>query len=203
METHVEALTPTGQGLRAAAVASARLGARLGVCAYSGMDSIGKRVAELRKQLGLTQAGLLKEVNKLLPEDIVLSTMQRLEKDRTKDPHSSFIDALARVLGVSSDYLMNGPEGTRTMREAVHRTVTDLGTQWNSAWGPKPDEMEMERWSDRFAAYGGGTPEDAVERLREMRREVAGKAAKVPAQRVAVERKAGTMKVAESKGRKR
>lgn len=72
--------------------------------------SIGKRIAELRKQKNMSQSELAKALN-VAPSTIGMwETDQRAMKDDS-------IRQLSKYFGVSTDYLLNGYEGFQKERD--------------------------------------------------------------------------------------
>lgn len=64
------------------------------------VQTIGKRIRAAREQRGLTQAELARQIKSSI------NAMNMLEQDAIGDPHVSRIIAIARTLGVSTDYLL-------------------------------------------------------------------------------------------------
>ena len=78
------------------------------------MSELGKRIQELRKQIGLTQAQLASKI------EISHTQLTRYESKNIKPP-ADVLQRLANVFDVSIDYLVNGKKsdkGEQTIKEA-------------------------------------------------------------------------------------
>lgn len=73
------------------------------------MDTLGQRIAILRKNKGLTQEDIAKKFN------ISIQAVSKWEKD-SSSPDISIIKDLAEMLGVSTDYLLSGEEIKDTVK---------------------------------------------------------------------------------------
>ena len=98
------------------------------------MDNIGERIKQKRKELGLTQAEL---GEKLDVTDRAVSKWEQGEGD----PNLSLIPNLAKVLGVSLDYLLLG-------REEPTFSLDDMDVEKRLSYLIKNDDL------DNFVRYG-------------------------------------------------
>jgi transcriptional regulator with XRE-family HTH domain len=73
------------------------------------MNTLGQRIAILRKNKGLTQEDIAKKFN------ISIQAVSKWEKD-SSSPDISIIKDLAEMLGVSTDYLLSGEETKDTVK---------------------------------------------------------------------------------------
>ncbi len=84
-----------------------------------GKDSLGQRIARLRKQKGFTQVELASKMG------IIQSLVSDYERDRLR-PHPEMIVRFALALGVSSDEILGltktkAPNGTTKNRRLLRR----------------------------------------------------------------------------------
>jgi transcriptional regulator with XRE-family HTH domain len=77
------------------------------------MTELGKRIADLRKKEGLTQAELAKQI------DISHTQMARYELKGVQPP-ADVLKSLADIFGTSIDYIVNG-----TAQEKAQEALTD------------------------------------------------------------------------------
>jgi len=77
------------------------------------MTELGKRIADLRKKEGLTQAELAKKI------DVSHTQMARYELKGVQPPADT-LKSLADIFGTSIDYIVNG-----TAQEKAQGTLTD------------------------------------------------------------------------------
>ena len=81
---------------------------------------IGKRIAEQRKESGLTQAQLAEKIN-------VKREMINYWENGSRDIKSGNIVLLAEVLGVSIDWLLGMPNASKTTDKATKELCATLG----------------------------------------------------------------------------
>ncbi len=88
------------------------------------IEKIGDRVKKERERLGLTQDELAKKVSK----DLSLQNIGNLEQGKIKRA-PMYVNKLAKVLGVTVDYLMQGNTQQYQSNEQVHELLaTDRPT---------------------------------------------------------------------------
>lgn len=80
---------------------------------------LGRRIGALRRERGLSQAQLAAQLG------ISASAMGMYEQGR-REPSAGMLVALARELGVTTDYLLTGELTTRMDEEGYARLLTDL-----------------------------------------------------------------------------
>lgn len=79
----------------------------------SDVEKLGDRVRRLRLEKGLTQDDLARLIGKKF------LTINLIENHKTENPKADTIEALARELGTTSDYLLNGKETPETTYEPL------------------------------------------------------------------------------------
>ncbi len=77
------------------------------------MTDLGKRIQELRKQIGLTQAQLAKKIN-------ISHTQLTRYESKSVQPPADVLQRLASVFDVSIDYLVSGNKSDK-----VEQTLKD------------------------------------------------------------------------------
>ncbi len=97
------------------------------------IDSLPRRVKELREQLGLTQSELARRL------DIKPQAIQALEAGKVKRPR--FIVPLARELGVSPEFIEAGDSGRGPSIRRVYVRGSVQAGEWAEVW-----EWEKEDW---------------------------------------------------------
>lgn len=102
--------------------------------------STGRRIKILRDDLGLSQEALAEKVS---GEGVYLaqSTLSRFEQDKSPPP-SDVLAVLARVLGVSSDYLVMLSDDPSQHTEASNPRMLSLLEEASTAYGV---DREVER----------------------------------------------------------
>ena len=80
---------------------------------------LGQRIGALRRERGLSQAELARKIG------ISASAMGMYEQGR-REPAAATLVALARELGVTTDYLLTGELSTRMDAEAFSGVLRDL-----------------------------------------------------------------------------
>ena len=78
-------------------------------------DKIGDRTRKLREAKGLKQ----RELAALISPDLSFQNIGNLEQGKIKSS-PSYINKLAKVLGVTVDYLMHGEEAAYQAEDQVH-----------------------------------------------------------------------------------
>ena len=81
----------------------------------SNTDKIGDRTRKLREAKGLKQ----RELAALISPDLSFQNIGNLEQGKIKSS-PSYINKLAKVLGVTVDYLMHGEEAAYQAEDQVH-----------------------------------------------------------------------------------
>ena len=105
------------------------------------MDNIGDRIKQKRKELGLTQAELGEKLN---ITDRAVSKWEQGEGD----PNLSIIPDIAKVLGVSLDYLLLGKE------EEPAITLDDMDAEKRlSLLIKKDDHVNFKKYEYQTSAY--------------------------------------------------
>ena len=91
-------------------------------------NTIGKRIAHLRKQRGLTQEELSEKLN------VSAQAVSKWENDQSC-PDILLLPALARLLGVTVDELLSGerPQPMRLVPEAERKPIDELMVYINVA----------------------------------------------------------------------
>jgi len=79
-------------------------------------DSLGQRIRRARVRHGITQAELARRIG------VSTNTMNNIETGETPDPRASRIKAIAEVLGVTTDALLNRPIVDPPPREVYYDT---------------------------------------------------------------------------------
>jgi transcriptional regulator with XRE-family HTH domain len=85
----------------------------------SGLDSISKRIARLRRESGISQ----EEFSDLV--GVSRRTIQKIESDKTDFLFSNAI-AIAQALGVSLDYLAHGDESMSHEKALLLALINEL-----------------------------------------------------------------------------
>ena len=80
---------------------------------------LGRRIGALRRERGLSQAQLAARLG------ISASAMGMYEQGR-REPSAEMLVALARQLGVTTDYLLTGEITTQMDQESYARLISDL-----------------------------------------------------------------------------
>lgn len=105
---------------------------------------MGKRLALLRREMGLTQQELSKELG------ISKDSISNYERDLV-NPSDDVKANLARYFNVSADYLI----GTIDSQEPLTRTQLNLPRTFSSDWIP-----ELEQFCDFLVYYNNFTEEE-------------------------------------------
>lgn len=105
------------------------------------MDNIGDRIKQKRRKLGLTQAELGEKLN---ITDRAVSKWEQGEGD----PNLSIIPDIAKILGVSLDYLLLGKE------EEPAITLDDMDAEKRlSLLIKKDDNVNFKKYEYQASAY--------------------------------------------------
>ncbi len=112
--------------------------------------SLGMRIRQLRKNAGLTQKELASKVG------ADQSTISDLELGVTQDPSASLIASIAKALGTSPEYLLQGyePEGiTPILRADVMALALEL---------QKLPPEQLAAFRTMLMAFGPAVPDERV-----------------------------------------
>ena len=113
------------------------------------MSTIGDRIKQKRKELGLTQAELGAKIN---VTDRAVSKWEQNEGN----PDMSLIASLASAIGVSLDYLITGKE-----EETI--SLDDMDDKKRLSWVIKRDDVEnFKKYSYQTSSYLFGREQDYV-----------------------------------------
>lgn len=93
---------------------------------------LGPRIAALRREAGLSQAELARRLK------ISASAMGMYEQGR-REPSGEILVAMARELGVSTDYLLTGCPETPAEADMLSKTILDRVVTADQKLDQRPD----------------------------------------------------------------
>ncbi len=107
--------------------------------------TLGKRLAELRKQKGKPQSAVAKELSHLASANISRSALSLWELD-IHEPDAEMLRLLATYFGVTVDYLLGRPVEATVGEAAAPYTLEDLAARWpNLSSDRRRRAAQMER----------------------------------------------------------